>query len=102
MIKSNVSRAKRREFVKFYRDQLVRGGHYICFAADCFKDYAVKKDVHDCVQHSIEGAGCTTIPTAFGAVQEPQRQQVRNKWLRVYAEQGVAYHWGDTDQPYTK
>jgi hypothetical protein len=78
------------------------GGHYICFAADYFKDYAVSKDVNNCVQHTILGAGCMTIPTAFHVMEEPQRQQVRNKWLRIYAEKGVAYHWQDTDQPYTK
>jgi 16S rRNA G527 N7-methylase RsmG len=93
MIKSTVSRAKRREFVKFYKQRLKNtGSHYICYAADSYtNDFKVRRDVMKSVEHTLSSSNCSTIPTAFNTCGEKKRQEVRNKWLRVYAEQGVAY-----------
>jgi hypothetical protein len=104
MIKSTVNRVKRREFVKFYKQRLKNtGSHYICWAADSYtNDFEVRRDVMKSVEHTLSRSNCNTIPSVFDTHGEKERQQVRNKWLRIYAEKGVAYHWQDTDQPYTK
>jgi hypothetical protein len=103
MIKSNFSRAKRREFVKFYKQRLKNTGcHYICRAADAAWEFQLGRDVLKCVEHTLSRSDCNTVPSVFHIHGAEERQQFRNKWLRIYAEQGVAYHWQDTDQPYTK
>ena len=99
MIESNISRAKRRAFVKFYKERVKIGGcHFICLAAKVYDDFLVTTDVLRCVKHTLGKSAANTIPTAFNILHcEEKRQQMRNKWLRVYAEQGVAYNWKETN-----